>query len=40
MAEKHKSISEYNIELRTKNITLREYIKDFKNNSPTFVKID
>jgi len=40
MSEKHKSISEYNAELRTKNITLKEYIKDFKNNSPTFVKID
>ena len=40
MAEKHKSISEYNAELRTKNITLREYIKGLKNNSPTFVKID
>jgi len=40
MAEKHKSMSEYNAELRKKNIALREYIKGFKDNSPTFVKID
>jgi len=36
----HKTMSEYNAELRARNITLREYVKDFKDNSKTFVKID
>ena len=40
MATKTKTMSEYNAELRTKNITLREYIKRFNDKSPTFVKID
>ncbi len=35
-----KSISEYNSELRKKNITLKEYLKNFNPNSATFVKID
>lgn len=35
-----KSISEYNSELRKKNITLKEYLKNFNINSATFVKID
>ncbi len=40
MATKTKTMADYNAELRTKNITLREYIKRFNDNSPTFVKID
>ena len=40
MATKTKTMSEYNAELRIENITLREYIKRFNYNSPTFVKID
>jgi len=35
-----KTISEYNSELRKKNITLKEYLKNFNINSATFVKID
>ena len=35
-----KTIFDYNVELRARNITLREYVKDFKDNSKTFVKID
>ena len=35
-----KTISEYNVELRKKNITLKEYLKNFNLNSATFVKIN
>ena len=40
MTTKNKSMSEYNTQLKCQSITLREFIKRFNDESPTFVKID
>ena len=40
MANKYTTMLDYNAKLYKQNITLKEYIKRFNENSKTFVKID